>query len=167
MIPPQASSGTTSRVIRELLPPETRLAHAPMASLRPHLRDEARFVEQVDAVQRPEGYRLVAAFTDGEDQAVAAAGFRVGHSLAWGAYLYIDDLATVPAARKQGHAGAILEWLKDEAARLGCDQVHLDSGTGPDRFDAHRLYHNHGLAIHAHHFAGSPSRRPQRQVPSA
>jgi GNAT superfamily N-acetyltransferase len=155
----------TGRVIRELVPPETRLAHAAMASLRPRFEDEGGFVEQVDAVQRPEGYRLVAAFTDAADHAVAAAGFRVAHSLAWGAYLYVDDLATVPEARKHGHAGAILEWLKDEAAGLGCDQVHLDSGTGPDRFDAHRLYHSHGLAIHAHHFAGSPRSRRQRQVP--
>ncbi len=32
-------------------------------------------------------------------------------------------------------------------------QLHLDSGTGAERFDAHRLYHSHGLAIHSHHFA--------------
>jgi hypothetical protein len=26
-------------------------------------------------------------------------------------------------------------------------------GTGTERFDAHRLYYNHGLAIYSHHFA--------------
>ena len=37
--------------------------------------------------------------------------------------------------------------------RLGCDQLHLDSGTQPERFAAHRLYYDEGLAIIAHHFA--------------
>jgi hypothetical protein len=40
-----------------------------------------------------------------------------------------------------------------DSTRLRCDQLHLDSGVGPERFDAHRLYHNHGLAIYSHHFA--------------
>ena len=44
------------------------------------------------------------------------------------------------------------DWLVDEGRRLGCGQLHLDSGTGPERFDAHRLYHDHGLAIYSHHF---------------
>ena len=28
-----------------------------------------------------------------------------------------------------------------------------DSGVGHERFDAHRLYHDHGLTIYSHHFA--------------
>jgi hypothetical protein len=28
-------------------------------------------------------------------------------------------------------------WLADEGHRLGCDQLHLDSGVGPERIDAH------------------------------
>jgi hypothetical protein len=34
-------------------------------------------VRQVEEVQRPEGYRLVAAFEDGEEEACAVAGFRL------------------------------------------------------------------------------------------
>lgn len=67
--------------------------------------------------------------------------------------LYADDLLTVPDARRQGHAEALLDWLLDEGPRLGCGQLHLDSGTGPERLDAHRLCHSHGLAIYSHHFA--------------
>jgi GNAT superfamily N-acetyltransferase len=84
---------------------------------------------------------------------VAVAGFRVGDSLAWGHYLYVDDLSTAPDARREGHAGTLLDWLAKEGRRLRCGQLHLDSGTGPERFDAHRLYHSHGLAIYSHHFA--------------
>ena len=37
--------------------------------------------------------------------------------------------------------------------RLGCDELHLDSGVGPEREDAHRLYFNTGLRITSFHFA--------------
>jgi GNAT superfamily N-acetyltransferase len=123
-----------------------------MRELRSHFADQEAFVRRVDDVQRAEGYRLVGAFEDGDD-AVAVAGFRVGHMLAWGRFLYVDDLSTLPAARRRGHGRALLQWLRDEARRLGCDQLHLDSGVGPERFDAHRLYLNVGLAITSHHFA--------------
>jgi GNAT superfamily N-acetyltransferase len=140
-------------VVRELLPPETGLAYEAMRALRTGLNDEMAFVRLVDEVQRPEGYRLAAAFEDGEEPAAAAAGFRVGHNLAWGHFLYVDDLSTRPEARRRGHGRALLDWLLEEARRLGCDQLHLDSGVGLERSDAHRLYLNSGMVISAHHFA--------------
>jgi GNAT superfamily N-acetyltransferase len=73
--------------------------------------------------------------------------------LAWGRYLYVDDLSTLPEARRRGHGRRLLDWLTEEARRQGCDQLHLDSGVGPDRIDAHRLYFNTGLAITSFHFA--------------
>jgi GNAT superfamily N-acetyltransferase len=139
--------------IRKLSVGETHLGHQAMRELRPAYGDERAFVEHVDTVLRPAGYRLVAIFAPGQEHAAAVAGFRVGDSLAWGHYLYVDDLSTAVGARCQGHAGALLDWLIDEGRRLGCEQLHLDSNTGSTRFDAHRLYYNHGLAIHSHHFA--------------
>ncbi|HEX4465364.1 MAG TPA: GNAT family N-acetyltransferase [Solirubrobacterales bacterium] len=139
--------------IRELLPPETGLAFEAMRALRTDLGDEQSFVRQVDVVQRTEGYRLVAAFEAGAAEPSAAAGFRTAHSLAWGRYLYVDDLSTLPEARRRGHARALLDWLIAEGRRLDCNQFHLDSGVGIDRADAHRLYLNAGLVISAHHFA--------------
>jgi GNAT superfamily N-acetyltransferase len=139
--------------IRELAPAETGLVHQAMCELRPAYQDRDAFVAYIEDVLRPEGYRLLGAFTTEREQALAAAGFRVGHSLAWGHHIYVDDLCTLPEARHQGHAGALLEWLIREGRNLGCTQLHLDSGTDPERFDAHRLYYNHGLAIHSHHFA--------------
>jgi GNAT superfamily N-acetyltransferase len=124
-----------------------------MRELRPQFADEDEFVRRVDGVQRGEGYRLVGVFEDGEPDAVAVAGFRVGHMLAWGRFLYVDDLSTLPAARRRGYGRALLEWLEEEARRLGCEQLHLDSGVGTDRIDAHRLYFSLGLAITSHHFA--------------
>jgi GNAT superfamily N-acetyltransferase len=140
-------------VVRELTPPETGLAFEAMRALRTGLPDEAAFVRLVDGVQRPEGYRLAGSFDDDEESAAAAAGFRVGHSIAWGRFLYVDDLSTRPEARRRGHGRALLDWLLEEAGRLDCDQLHLDSGVGLERADAHRLYLNAGMVISAHHFA--------------
>jgi GNAT superfamily N-acetyltransferase len=140
-------------VIRELLPPDTGLGFSAMRALRTGLADEESFARQVDEVQRSQGYRLVGAFEEGDPRAVAVAGFRVIDTLAWGHCLYVDDLSTLPGARRRGHGRALLGWLGDEARRLDCDQLHLDSGVGIERADAHRLYLNSGLVITAHHFA--------------
>ena len=138
--------------LREIVPPDTALAFRAMQALRTHYEDDASFVERIDEVQRAEGYRLVGVFED-EPHALAVAGFRVGHMLAWGRFLYVDDLSTLPEARRRGYGKQLLEWLTDEARRLGCEQLHLDSGVTADRYDAHRLYLNTGLAITSHHFA--------------
>jgi GNAT superfamily N-acetyltransferase len=150
-ITPSTGRASTAEV-RELLAGETHRAHQAM-QVRIALEQEHEFAEHVDGVLRPAGYRLVGAFVLDRAQAVAVAGFRIGDSLAWGHYLYVDDLSTVPEAQRQGHAAALLNWLVEEGRRLGCGQLHLDSGTGPERFDAHRLYYNHGLAVYSHHFS--------------
>ena len=146
-------------MIREIASPDTALAYRAMRELRGHLGDEQAFVRLVEEVLRPEGYRLLGAFESGESDAAAVAGFRTGHNTAWGHFLYVDDLSTVAQARRRGHGRALLEWLSEEGARLGCEQLHLDSGVGPERVDAHRLYFNSGLRISSHHFARGLARR--------
>lgn len=140
-------------MLKEIVPPDTGRAFAAMRELRTHLSSLEDFVEQVDRVQRPAGYRLVGVFPDDGTDAVAVAGFRLSTSLSWGRHIYIDDLSTVPSARRRGFASELLGWIHAEAQRLGCDQVHLDSGVGPSRFAAHRLYLNSGYVLSAHHFA--------------
>jgi hypothetical protein len=77
-------------VIRELTPPDTALAFRALRELRPAWTDKSAFVRY---------------------------GPRYGHSLAWGHYLYIDDLSTLPAARGRGPARGLLDWLRNEAGR--------------------------------------------------
>ena len=81
------------------------------------------------------------------------AGFRIGESLAWGHHVYVDDLVTRAALRGRGHADAVMAWVAEEARARGCRQLHLDSGVGPERADAHRFYFRHGLVISSYHFA--------------
>ncbi|HEY3095771.1 MAG TPA: GNAT family N-acetyltransferase [Acidimicrobiia bacterium] len=136
--------------IRELAPAETHLAYAAMRELRPHVESEPEFVRRVNDVQRPVGYRLVASFDAGDHVAAAAAGFHIRDMLAWGHYLYVEDLVTRESARRAGHATALLDWIRAEADRNGCDCIQLDSGV--HRHDAHKLYLGWGFAITGHHF---------------
>ena len=137
--------------IEELHAGATGRAFAAMRALRPQLADEDEFARRVDEQQRPEGYRLVAAVED-DGTVTAVAGFHVMTMLAYGRMLYVDDLSTLPAARRRGHARTLLDWLVEEGRRLGCDELHLDSGVGPERATAHRLYFNAGMRIRSYHF---------------
>ena len=145
-------------MISELLPPKTGLAFRALSALRPAWTDEDALVREVDEVLRPGGYRIVGAFDDDDDRhPLAVAGFRVGHSLAWGRYIHVSDLSTLPAGRGRGFAPQLLDWVKAEAKRLGCDGLHVDSGVSATRRTAHRVYFNAGYEISAHHFMQSAS----------
>lgn len=139
-------------MLRELGPDETGLAYEAMRELRPRIGSRDQFVERVNTVQRSEGYRLVAVFEEGREEAAAVGGFRVIHFLAWGDAMYLDDLSTRATSRGRGHGGQILDWCLAEARSLGLGQFHLDSGVGIDRMAAHRLYLNKGMRISSHHF---------------
>lgn len=115
--------------------------------LRPHLVRED-FLEKVRR-QEKEGYHLIFIEEGGEIKSVA--GFRIGHFLAWGKVLYVDDLITLPEARGIGFGTHLLKWLMGEAKKQGCDGIHLD--TGIDSQDAHRLYLNLGMKINCLHLS--------------
>ena len=138
--------------IRELPEGQTNLAAAAMLALRPRWENAEAIADLIDRRLRPDGYRLAAGFDGTHDAAVSAIGFREMRNTAWGHHIYVDDLSTLPQARGKGHADDLLNWVIAEARRLGCEAVHLDSGVGPERFAAHRLYMRNHLAITAHHF---------------
>jgi GNAT superfamily N-acetyltransferase len=137
---------------REIAAGETKLGWRAMRELRPHVASAEELVTRVDHEQRAEGYRLIGCFVDGEDEAVAVAGFRVAHNLPDGHHLYVDDLVTREPFRGQGHARHLMEWMRQEALRLGCVSLQLDSAVGPERQAAHRFYFANGMRITAYHF---------------
>ena len=98
--------------------------------------------------QQAQGY-LVAYVRDGE-RVVAAAGFRLSCSLAWGDFVYIDDLVTDANTRSAGHGSALMKWVGDYGRQRGCKELHLDSGV--QRFAAHRFYLRERMDITCHHF---------------
>jgi GNAT superfamily N-acetyltransferase len=137
--------------IREIAEGGTLRAARALLELRPQ-RAPAEALAALADGQRADGYRLVGSFEPGEEDAAAVAGFRVQENLAWGRHLYVDDLVTRADRRGRGHGAALMRWLAVEACRAGCGQLHLDSGVGPEREDAHRLYFNAGLRISSYHF---------------
>jgi GNAT superfamily N-acetyltransferase len=136
---------------RELHLGESHRAALALLELRPRLETADRITSQIDA-QRSDGYRVVASFEDGDEDAAAVAGFRIVHNLAWGRFAYVDDLVTRAARRGRGPADAVMAWVEREARRQGCGELHLDSGVGPERADAHRFYFRHGMRISSYHF---------------
>jgi GNAT superfamily N-acetyltransferase len=138
--------------VRELGEGESLRAAGALLELRPHVGSPEKMAERIDA-QRAAGYRVVGSFDPGGDEAAAVAGFRIAENLAWGRFLYVDDLVTRDGARGRGHADSLIAWVSDEAQRAGCGELHLDSGVGPDREDAHRFYFRHRLRITSYHFA--------------
>ncbi len=140
-------------MIQEIQSGATHLVYKAMLELRPNIGPESVFAEHVDNDLRPEGYRLIGFFVKEDTYAVAVAGFRVFHMLAWGHALYCDDLGTRFDHRGKGYAGQLMDWMIDEAKRLHLDAFHLDSGLGADRTDAHRLYFNKRMRISAFHFS--------------
>lgn len=117
-----------------------------MRELRSHVAED-EFLSRVQS-QESAGYRLV--FVQVPEGVVAVAGFRLGENLAWGRYLYVDDLVTLAAHRSKGYGAALLSWLKEHAAKEGCLQLHLDSGI--QRSDAHRFYEREGMTMAGFHF---------------
>ncbi len=118
-----------------------------MSELRPHIA-EGEFVARVRRLEA-DCYRLVCLREDGIPMAVA--GIRTGENLAWGRFLYVDDLVTASAQRSKGHGARLLAWIREYAAAQGCAQLHLDSGL--QRLDAHRFYERERVAKSGFHFA--------------
>ena len=118
-----------------------------MAELRPHVpRDQ--FLSRVRRQGEIADYELVFLTSDGYVKAVA--GIRITESLAWGKYLYVDDLIAKSDERSHGYGGALFDWLVNYAKENDCDQFHLDSNV--QRFGAHRFYLRKRMNIEAHHF---------------
>ena len=125
-----------------------------LRQLRPKL-DEASFVADVRRMQQ--GGYLIASLRDPEVRAVA--GYRYYEMFATGKTLYVDDLVTGEAFRSSGYGAQLLEWLKAEAVRHGCNFLTLDSGN--KRTGAHRFYRRQGMADIALHFAIPTDGGPQ------
>jgi GNAT superfamily N-acetyltransferase len=120
---------------------------AVMHQLRPNIPGTV-FLQRV-RLQMREGYQMVYLLDHGKITAVA--GFRIMNNLAWGKFLYVDDLVTDSANRSKGYGSILLNWLFNEAKKNKCTQLHLDSGV--QRSQAHRFYKRENMDLTSYHFA--------------
>ncbi|WP_373747414.1 GNAT family N-acetyltransferase [Neisseria dentiae] len=140
-------------VLREIGAEDTAVAFAALSILRSGITDVARFVEQVNTQQRPQGYRLFGIFEEGKANAVAVCGFREQTNLAGGRHIHIDDIVTIPHGRSKGYAARLLAEVRRIAAEEGMDKIQVCSDVGSERTPAHRLYFENGFEIDAFHFS--------------
>ena len=132
---------------------QIRSCYAVMLQLRQHVKPD-EFLARVKRQHAIAGYKL-ACITDRapggtQDEVKAVAGFRISESLAWGKYLYVDDLVATSDDRSKGYGGALFAFVVQHARLNDCEQFHLDSGV--QRFAAHRFYLAKRMSIECHHF---------------
>lgn len=125
---------------------EIRFCFRVIRELRPHL-DLNSFLKSIRRM-KAEGYRMIFLM---DPNLRAVAGFRQMEMLATGKILYVDDLVTSEAHRSKGYGKTLLAWLVDEAKRLKCQYVELDSGV--KRLNAHRFYRRNRMKKVAFHFS--------------
>lgn len=148
MNPAEKRSPRSCRILRAESDRDIRRCWPLVKQLRPQVKASA-FVPQIRRQQAAGGYVLL--FLEVNNQVQALAGYRVSECLAWGRFLYVDDLVTDTPEQGRGYGRLLMEWLLAEARQLGCDELHLDSGI--QRGSAHRFYVRNGMDITCLHFA--------------
>lgn len=92
------------------------------------------------AEMRQQGYRLFAAWEDGE--IVAVAGVVVLTNLYYGCHAFVYDLVTKEEARSGGYGEALMDHVKEFARAAGCATAAL--ACGREREGALRFYERRG-----------------------
>jgi GNAT superfamily N-acetyltransferase len=113
--------------------------------------DPNTVVDQVFQMISQEGFQLVFVSNADCTKAGAFIGYRKLNLLRTGPMIYVDDLFTFSEFRGQGYAGALLDYVANQAANEGIKSIHLDSGY--TLHTAHRLYLNKGYYLACNHFA--------------
>ncbi|MQU08822.1 GNAT family N-acetyltransferase [Pseudomonas helleri] len=118
-----------------------------MRVLRPNLSDPDAYVAQLSRQTR-QGYRLLA-ISNGQGM-VGLAGYRELENLIYGRFIYVDDLVISPQLQGSGVGATLLNAVREEAVRRGCDHFVLD--TGLHMALAQRFYFRQGLLARGMHF---------------
>jgi GNAT superfamily N-acetyltransferase len=106
--------------------------------------DFALFIEEMKDTR----YQCIGAF-DG-DKLIATVGFWVGVRFYCGKYMYINNFVVDNNQRGKGVGSQVMEWLEEEAKRLNCKAVVLDSYVTNSA--AHKFYFGKGYIISNFHF---------------
>jgi GNAT superfamily N-acetyltransferase len=126
---------------------EIAATYAVMHQLRPHLI-KSQYIENIKRLQQHNHFKL--AYLSANDNVCSVSGFRITESLAWGKFVYVDDLVTLDVYRSTGFGQALLNWISGYAKQFDCLELHLDSGV--QRHEAHRFYLRERLDITCYHF---------------
>jgi GNAT superfamily N-acetyltransferase len=129
---------------------ELRACYPTMVGLRPGLGDAEELRARVRR-QQAQGYRLLAAWRGGEP--LGLAGYREQENLIYGRFVYVDDLVVREDVRREQIGERLLAAVVEEARRLGCARLVLDTGLANAL--AQRFYFRQGLLATGMHFGRS------------
>ena len=107
-----------------------------MKQLRTHLKNEQEFILRVREGERMENYMLFGAEANGV--IVALCGVQAMTTLYYDSCLWVCDLVTDAARRREGIGRLLLSEVEQWAGRNGFAQIALSSGR--QRIEAHRFY---------------------------
>lgn len=96
----------------------------------------------------PHNYGQIGVFEG--DQCLGISGYWTGTKLWCGAYLELDNVVVIKAARGTGAGKLLSAYLDQKATELGCHIMTLDAYS--NNFKAHRFYYNQGYAPRGFHF---------------
>ena len=115
--------------------------------LRPHLPEDGQsFLGQIRDICRTGPARVVIATSNDTDANILGiAAYRITHTAMHGKHIYCDDLVTNEASRSSGVGRALINYMKNEANKVGMDRLVLDSGCHRGR--AHKFYYREGFTI--------------------
>ncbi len=94
------------------------------------------------------GYRTIGAFKD--QRLCATVGFWIGVRFYCGKYMYINNFIVDNTIRGQGIGSYVMNWLEEEAKKLGCKAIVLDSYV--NNHAAHKFYIARNYVINNFHF---------------
>ncbi len=132
------SARGTAITVRRLSPGEWPTAFPVISQLRSV--DEAEFLQAISR-QSYSGYELVGAFIDGK--LVGLLGMRPVHTLARGAFLYVDDLVVARSHRGSGAGRALMDYAEADARARNMNWVFLDA-----KPDAVKFYERRDYVLH-------------------
>ncbi|OWT62070.1 GNAT family N-acetyltransferase [Candidimonas nitroreducens] len=127
---------------------ELRACFPVMHELRPQLTDEEDLLQRIQRM-RGQGYQLLAAWRG--HKPLALAGYRLQENLIYGRFLYVDDLIVTQASRGQRLGAQLLQYLRAQAHKAGCDALVLD--TALSNALGQRFYFRQGLLTRAIRFS--------------
>jgi GNAT superfamily N-acetyltransferase len=165
--PPAARRLVGCGIVREMEQPIRIVEHtrdpAPVAAalleLRPHHGTAEQLAATLRELTRSQGLRVFGAHVGDDPVAAAAVTARLVENLAFGRFIYVDDLGTSASHRRLGLAGRLMDRIDELAEAAGVPgKIELDSGVVEARADAHSFYFSRGLRIGAYHFRSRDQR---------
>ena len=106
--------------------------------------DFTNFVQEMKGT----GYQCIGVYIAGK--LLATVGFWIGVRFYCGKYMYVNNFVVDNSERENGIGSKVMHWLEEEARRLTCKAVVLDSYVTNSA--AHKFYFGKGYVISNFHF---------------